>query len=158
MHDFFERHADKIVAVSESGCWIWVGAAMTAGYGMVKCGHRLASGVKAYRSAHRLAFEASFGPIPGGSCVLHRCDVPSCVNPTHLRLGTQAENMKDMAAKRRSCIGEKHRAAKLTAVQVGVIRFLANRGSSFSDLARAYGVNPQSISNIVNRRTWRHVA
>lgn len=75
-----------------SGCWLWLGTTSN-GYG------RIDHGGKTLR-AHRASYEEFVGPIPKGFCVLHRCDTPCCVNPEHLFLGTQQDNMSDKAAKR----------------------------------------------------------
>jgi hypothetical protein len=143
MPDFFEKHADKIVAVSESGCWIWMATATSGRYGSVKvAGHM--------RLAHREAFESHRGPIPSGMSVCHRCDVGFCVNPSHLFLGSHADNMRDKSIKGRS-------AAKLTAQDVVQIRDRLRAGEEQRAVAADYGVAQSNISNIVNRRTWRHI-
>lgn len=75
-------------------CWMWTGAVNGHGYG--HCGRHGHT-----HSAHRLAWELAYGAIPEGMSVLHRCDVPLCVRPEHLFLGTQADNIHDMHAKGR---------------------------------------------------------
>lgn len=77
-----------------SGCQLWVGAVSRHGYGCLTWRmKRLA--------AHRAAYECAFGPIPVGMVVCHKCDVPACINPAHLKLGTQRQNIHDMIAKGR---------------------------------------------------------
>lgn len=86
----FEENTDR----SESGCHVWTGAKTDKGYGLIEVAGKT-------RRAHRVAYETFKGAIPAGLLILHRCDNPSCVNPEHLRAGTQAENMQEMVAKGR---------------------------------------------------------
>lgn len=81
------------------GCWLWT-RARVCGYGSVRINKR-------DRRAHRVAWELTYGAIPNGLWVLHRCDVPLCVRPSHLFLGDHAANMADMVAKGRSLRGER---------------------------------------------------
>jgi hypothetical protein len=76
-------------------CWEWAGARNSDGYGKSYAG-------SGYRMAHRVAWESSFGPIPDGLFVLHRCDNPPCVRPDHLFLGTNTDNVRDSVAKGRA--------------------------------------------------------
>lgn len=93
--DIRERFLTHIFPVTESGCWIWMAGVYGPGYGKFYfMGHD--------QGAHRVAWKLFRGPIPDGMCVLHRCDVRSCVNPNHLFLGTKKENAMDMVSKGRS--------------------------------------------------------
>lgn len=87
----FNRH---ITSKPETGCWLWSGARLKRGYGHM--GHD-----GKYLLAHRVAYELEFGPIPEGLLVLHECDNPTCVRPSHLLTGTHADNTADMLSKGR---------------------------------------------------------
>jgi hypothetical protein len=87
--DVVERFEDKVLPEPTSGCHLWIGAIASNGYGNFSLGGR---DQKTWK-AHRTAWELYRGVIPNGACVLHRCDVPSCVNPNHLFLGTQATSL-----------------------------------------------------------------
>lgn len=108
-------------------------------------------------SAHRVAYEFHCGPIPDGMRVLHRCDNPPCINPDHLFLGTQAENVADMISKGRKVVlqGEGHGSAKLTKADVLAIR--AARGSSSRQLAVQYGVHSSQICRVRAGKKWGSV-
>lgn len=84
------RFEAKCVPVTESGCWLWMGVIHASGYGHYNG-----------KKAHRLSWELHNGSIPDGMCICHKCDVPSCVNPNHLFLGTQGDNVRDAWTKGR---------------------------------------------------------
>jgi len=142
-------------------CWPWAGCRLRHGYG-----HFNVNGRKTL--AHRFSWSLVNGPIPDGNgwhgtCVLHRCDNPPCVNPAHLFLGTQADNIDDMIAKGRNGYtgqrGEKHGMAKLTESQVIEIRRRYAIGNiSQEKLAFELGVSQTTIGSIVRRDKWTHVA
>jgi hypothetical protein len=107
--------------------------------------------------AHRYAWELTYGPIPEGLSVLHRCDVPRCVRPDHLFLGTQADNLADMTAKGRRSAGERSGINTLTEDEVRRIRAMREDGAQLRDIAHAFGVTKQTVSRICRWELWRHV-
>lgn len=152
-----DRFHEKYKVNDETGCWEWTGA-LTHGYGVINSG----GAGKAIR-AHRVAYELFVGPIPNGdgyhgTCVLHRCDNPPCVNPEHLFLGTNHDNVLDREAKERNRAsrnkGNCNPAAKITESDV-----LAIRASNLKqrELAKLYGVTFQMISRIKRNKAWKHV-
>jgi len=135
------------------GCWLWTAGTDKYGYGLFYAGEGM-------RLAHRLSWVMAKGEIPEGLCVLHRCDVPSCVRPGHLFLGTQAENNRDMRDKGREFrpIGERHGKAKLTEDDVREIRrTYAAGGISYRELGLIYGVCKENVYAVVRRKSWVHV-
>lgn len=106
------------------------------------------------QSTHRFIWEQCFGEIPEGMVVMHKCDNKKCINPEHLKLGTQQENMKDMVEKDRSMKGEKNYSSKLTDEQIRAIR-ADNR--TLKEIAEEYGVGKGTIGDIKNRKCWKHV-
>ncbi len=144
-----ERFFRHVLPEPNSGCWLWIGSE-TKGYG--KMGTR--KGVTQY--AHRVSFEMFRSAIPNGQSVLHSCDNTYCVNPDHLFCGTHHDNMADMFAKGRqpNKKGESQCKAVLTNDNV-----LAIRASSESpkQLAATFGVARETIYQVLNRRTWKHV-
>ena len=89
-----------VVPEEATACWLWQGVRLKNGYGKMSVGYPKDGNVKSC-FVHRLAYEFFVGPIPAGLCVCHRCDVRHCVNPAHLFVGTQKQNMEDMVSKNR---------------------------------------------------------
>jgi hypothetical protein len=150
-----------------TGCWLWTGALDAYGYGRFFAARQTSKARRSYEfKAHRLSYELFRGPIPAikntgshGACVLHTCDVRSCVNPDHLYVGTQADNLKDMDARGRRRVpppGENHNV-KLTPRDIPEIRRLHKNGHSFGSIGRRFGVDHGSIQHIIAGRSWRHV-
>lgn len=142
-----ERLEGKYMPEPNSGCWLWDATMFDDGYGAIVIdGKRL--------KAHRVSFIAYKGDIPEGMKLLHKCDVRCCINPNHLRPGTQADNQQDMKQKRRSTYGERSGNAKLTDAAVRNIRT-----SNFSNkaLAAEYGVSAALIGRVRRYVCWEHV-
>lgn len=130
-------------------CWWWTSAVGSSlGYGVFWIG----GGKSKY--AHRVSWELSNGrAVPDGMCVLHECDNPLCVNPSHLRLGTHQDNNEDKRLKRRHAYGERNpgggklnwqKSREIRASSLGCTR-----------LGRLYGVSGQTIKSIRRNRIWK---
>lgn len=144
-----QKIIDYSEPVTESGCWFWLRFANKEGYGRTS-----------YRGkedfAHRVSYKVFRGEIPSGLFVLHKCDVPCCVNPDHLFLGTPADNTRDMLKKGRNnpTRGERGSSSKLTASDVIAIR---NDNRTNREIGADYGICPPSVSDIKLRKTWAHI-
>lgn len=140
--------------VNKSGdCWTWLGTKKPTGYGSFKPLHEKTIG------AHRYSWWLHFGVIPKGLHVLHRCDNPSCVNPSHLFLGTARENMADKLAKGRQPRGSVCSFSKLDELKVKEIRILysIDKTLSYKALAKRFGVSYSAIHRCVKGHDWKHV-
>ena len=157
----------------QTPCWIWTAYKNKDGYGRFGVGDKILS-------AHRVVWTFTHCPIPNdnsphGICVLHRCDLTSCVNPDHLFIGTQTDNIRDRESKGRGnhTCGEKHHMrihpekaqgeangrAKLTIEQIIDIRTIyAAGGTTQRHLATLFGMSEPTINQIIRRKKWAHVA
>lgn len=151
-----ERFADKVDRRGPDECWEWQGSRYPNGYGQFGAGGT-------HTGAHRASWELAHGPIPEGLFVLHHCDNPPCVNPAHLFLGTQTDNLRDAARKGRLTgggpLGERHGRAKLTeAAVLEIRRRYREAGETQAELGSAFGVVQTNVGRIVRGETWVHVA
>lgn len=94
------RFMKHVMPEPNSGCWLWTGGLTRGGYGILRVGS-LSDGSRRSARASRLAYSLFVGPIDGDLFVCHKCDVPACVNPDHLFLGTARDNIRDMVKKGR---------------------------------------------------------
>lgn len=128
------------------GCWDWTSVTNADGYGLLSGQPNILASRIAYRIYH--------GEIPDGLDILHSCDRPVCVQPAHLRAGTDVENMADMVERGRHAPGEKHPNAKITEDTVRLIR---SNDMTLAELASITGLAFQTVSKIRRGERWRHV-
>jgi hypothetical protein len=135
-------------------CWPWLASRDSHNYGHIsRPGNR-----NNLILAHRAAWELTHGQIPSELQVLHRCDNRPCCNPHHLFLGTNADNVADKVAKGRGVKGSLHPKSKLSENDVQMIRATYADGAvTHRALARFFGVNSSTITNVLARKHWRHV-
>ncbi len=161
-------------------CWLWTAGKGRKGYGRFKLAGKTLK-------AHRIAYELANDVSPVDLCVCHKCDRPSCCNPSHLCLGTNQDNMDDMVAKSRQAVGDAHGSrlhperwsrgdahysrvnpdvlargeangwAKLTSASIPEIRSRAAVGESQRSIARSFCVSRTAIRDVLSGKNWRHI-
>lgn len=138
-------------------CWEWQAGVNAFGYGRIAD----KTNKKRYRLTHRLSYELHKGKIPDGMLVCHTCDNPACVNPRHLWLGTNADNIADRTRKGRTKHpvqkGEKHSQSKLTKNQVLEIRLDWKKGTKARAIAKKYKISEGYVYDIVKLKSWQHI-
>jgi hypothetical protein len=138
-------------------CWVWTASRNAMGYGQFRTGSKRDKTARC-SLAHRVSWELENGPVPVGMCVLHRCDNPACVRPSHLFLGTRTDNAADKVAKGRQSRtrmpGASNPNAALTAQQVSAIRAMAARGVTGAAIARLYGISKSTACRVIKGRRY----
>jgi hypothetical protein len=132
-------------------CWVWTAYRNSYGYGEVG-----RSNPRRVECAHRTSWELSTGAAAGELCVLHKCDRASCVNPSHLFLGTRTENMYDKVRKGRQHRGERSPNAILREEQIAEIFRLRAQGNSVRWIAEQFGVQIKTLDQVLTGKTWSH--
>jgi hypothetical protein len=137
-------------------CWLWTGSKVKGGYGQLELqGKRQLAHIVSYRLAN--------ADYDKAKCVCHKCDIPSCVNPEHLFLATQSENMKDCVAKGRGGFGnglkgEEIKHSKLKEQEVIDIKRRLKQGESTKEILKIHNkVSRSAIEDIKHQRTWKHI-
>lgn len=150
--DLAARFADSYTPVPESGCWLWDKSVNDYGYGRINVGGRILR-------AHRVSYEQHVGEIPAEMLVCHKCDTPSCVNPSHLFLGDHAANTQDMLAKGRHKYveGVGGSRTKLTPTEVLSIRNRLAQGDTHRAIAADFRVGKGTVQHI-REGGWRSVS
>lgn len=132
--------------VRESGCWEWCARRTPDGYGQFKMD-------RTQKWAHREAYKEWVGPIPDGMVVCHKCDNPPCINPDHLFVGTQADNIADMRGK-----GRARSARGLDDKTVAEIKRLYRTGEYGQKALEAqFGLSGGTVSKIMNRKIYKEI-
>lgn len=160
------RFQERIPDSDPDECWEWQGSYFTHGYGRIK---RLG---KTYR-AHRLSYRFHKGPIPEGKIIMHRCDNPSCVNPSHLKCGTYAQNNLDKMRKGRCVTGDDHhartnpellsrgeehgRAHLSRSAVISMRREAREEGTTDHVFAKRYDVSNSAVHRAIKGVTWQHL-
>jgi len=134
-------------------CWPYLGCDRGNGYGAIKHERRVLS-------SHCVAYVLAYGEIPVDSIVAHKCDNRGCCNPAHLEAITPGKNNQDADRRlgRDYARGEAAPTSVLTEPDVKAIRNLASGGLGYIRIARELGFNPNTVKNVVYRRTWKHIA
>lgn len=152
LHDLQQVIIQASIPEPMSGCWLWERACQSRGYGQITLNGK---GVL----AHRASFEAFYDvDLDREMVVCHRCDNPICVNPDHLFVGTQSDNMKDCAKKGRikmpSQKGAAHSQAQISEEQALAIRADTR---NYRIIAASFGISKTTVHEIKTRKTWGHL-
>ena len=148
----FERFLEKINKddPSSNGCWFYNNGKDRDGYGMISINDHP-------RKAHQISYMTFKGPIEKDKHVCHSCDNPSCINPVHLFLGTNKENMRDKINKGRDRVrGEQNVKSILTDELVKQI-LLEKDHLTIAEIARKHGLSWEHASAVIKRKIWRHI-
>lgn len=152
-----ERLERNSTPVPISGCVLWCAATTNGGYGKLQLDQPKR---RTNWLAHRVAYFVYNGWFDERLDVLHECDVPACISRNHLFLGTAVDNSRDRSRKGRAIapFGDAHYEAKIGAAAVIEIFRLRVDGVGTEQIASLLRISRQSVADIINRRTWKHVA
>jgi len=134
-------------------CWLWTASRNRTGYGQF--GIKKIDGTNTMVEPHRLLYKHHHGEIPEGLVVRHKCLNKHCVNPDHLEIGTKSENACDKVRDGTDNRGNKHWRSLLTEAQVLDIR--SRTGQFHREIAKEFGVDRRTITQILNKTRWKHL-
>lgn len=141
----------KNVAITENRCWEWQ-RSLARGYAVLRIKYKLYRGIRVVAHIHHGM------PLDSALFVCHKCDNRKCLNPDHLFLGTNKDNILDAKQKGRTARGSGHGSAKLTEEQVVAIRLMHREGATLVELSRQFGIGSAGLHAIVNRKLWQHIS
>ena len=149
MKSLRDRFLVKAQASRDTGCWIWIGSLTRGGYGQIRVKK---DGRWTMARAHRISWELYNGRIPKNSQVLHICDNPICVNPSHLFLGTTQDNTLDKMKKGR------HGWGIHAKINPQIARQIRQATGTNQEIARTFDISPTEVSYIKHFRRWKESA
>lgn len=141
------------------GCWEWIGALHESGYGLIGRGGRGEGLIR----AHRLSWELAGNALPDDKFLLHKCDNRKCVNPAHLFVGTNQDNVDDMWSKGRGKLpphktGAANGNSKYSAMQIRGAKQMLDAGFTVSFVAKSTGISRPHVHRISKGETWKHLS
>jgi hypothetical protein len=154
--DPVKRFWSKVDIGSADECWEWNGPISNCGYGNFSVGGKRSPDFRQW-AAHRYAWFITHGELLPELNVCHKCDNRRCVNPNHLFLGTNADNVRDKVKKQRQARGSKQGHSKIAETDISVIVRLYNDGKSQREIGEMVGLSQATISRILRRDLWTHV-
>lgn len=153
----FEYFMTAFDVCPKSNCWVWNKSFYRTGYGRIPIKR---NGKWGHLPAHRVGYELLVGKIGKGLQANHRCDNPACVNPDHIFIGTQLDNMRDMRNKNRGTVGETHPNSLLNKDKVVYIRKHYIPGHpqfGFAAMARRFKVDGETVRDAYTGKTWKWI-
>lgn len=147
----FKEHFEKYIFYGLDGCWYWIGTGQNEGYGVVYKDQKP-------KLAHRMSFELYKHAIPSGMIVMHSCDNRKCVNPDHLSLGTNKDNMQDMIKKGRKVIGKRRQPdRRITEDDAREIKRMYAEGVPPKEISRIKNMIHSTVESICYNVSWKHI-
>ena len=146
---FMQRFEEKIEMIPECGCWIWTAATNIHGYGLFIFNGKM-------QSTHRISWQVYRGAIPAGMFILHRCDTRLCVNPNHLRIGTQKENIQECHSKGRAGYKFGEHNGQSILLESQVLQIMSDSREHYI-IAKDYNISSSLVSALKKGKRWQHI-